>query len=92
MTHIKKVVCRPVSAQAMQNDGLIDTGDMMVRWVQRRSPKQSLVYEGSGTARMILSVPGETYDLYEGWWLVLENDRFVVLDPGEFAAKYEIKE
>lgn len=76
---------------AMQNDGTIDSGDTMIKWVRRQNPRQTLEWQRNNS-RLLLSSQGESYDLYETCWLVFEGDKFVVLDAGEFAAKYEIKE
>lgn len=87
---IKVFARKPVKALAAQYDGTISDGRYLMGWVKRQGRRQTLEPEGQD-GRLVLSGSDGTTDLFEGWWLVFDDNKFESLTPEEFHARYEEK-
>lgn len=88
---IKLVFRKPVRAFSAKYEGTFTDINYLTGWVKKQAPRQELYPEGED-GRLVLHGSDGTFDLYVGWWLVYDDERFQVLSPEEFNAKYEEKE
>lgn len=82
---------KPVRALCAQYNGTVAQINHLTGWVKKAGQRQELYPEGED-GRLVLHGNEGTFDLFEGWWLVLDEGKFLVMDPDEFSSNYEKKE